>query len=144
MDNDHRLRTNKTPISRLLNANCTMVTMDSHEYNMYIASYILTLDLQYKWMLTATPLVNGFQDFCWILHFLESSSFLTLQLPPDTYDNTLNFDVHWVAEGSIVLGFHPGDRFMQVADPYKKCPEFGVLVLCTTSVSDDSILHCCF
>jgi hypothetical protein len=79
-----------------------LVKMDSRNYNMHMASCILSLEPQYKWMLTATPLVNGMEDLRWILRFLESSSWLTLQLPPDTFNYTLNINDDWIADGSNV------------------------------------------
>jgi len=93
MDEGNRLRTSGTPIGKCSKTNGTLVTMDSCDYNMHMASCILSLEPQYKWMLMATPLVNGMEDLCWILRCLESSSWLTLQLPPDTIDYTLNIDV---------------------------------------------------
>jgi len=83
-------------------------------------------------MLMATPLVNGIEDWRWILRFLKSSSWLTLQLPPDTFDYTLNIDHDWIADGSNVPGIERGAGLTPVADPYKKGPEFGSLVHCTT------------
>jgi len=107
-----------TSIGNFRKANGTMVTMDSHNYNMHMELYILSLEPQYKWMLTATPLGNGTKDFSWILRFLESSSWLTLQLPPDTLDYTLKFDYHWVADGSNVSGTERGAGFTPVANSY--------------------------
>jgi len=69
---DHRLRTNGTPISKFCKANGTLVTMDSHDYNIHMPFCILGLEPQCKWMLMATPLVNGIEDLHWILHFLEN------------------------------------------------------------------------
>jgi len=112
------------------------VEMDSHDYNMRMASCILSLEPQYKWMLTASPLVNGIEDLRWILHFLESSSWLTIQLPPDTFDYTLNIDDDWIADGSNVPGTKCGAAFTPLAYPYNKGPEFGSLVHCTIMASD--------
>jgi hypothetical protein len=75
-------------------------------------------------MLTATPLVNGIEDLCWILRLLESSSWLTLKLLPQTFDYTLNIDDDWIADGSNMPGTERGAVFTPVADPYKKGPEF--------------------
>ena len=61
----------RTPIRTIRKANGTMVKMDSCDYNMHMASYILSMKLQYKWMSTASPLVNGIKDMAWILSFLE-------------------------------------------------------------------------
>jgi len=61
---------------------------------------------------------------------------LTLQLPPDTFDSTLNIDDDWIADGSNVPGTGCGAGFTPVADPNKKCPEFGLLVHCTTMAWD--------
>jgi len=140
MDEVHRLKTSGTPIGKCSKANGLMVKMDSHDYNMHMASYILSLEPQYKWLLMATPLVNCIKDLCWILHFLESSSWLTLQLPPDTFDNTLNFDDHWVAEGSNVSGTEHGAWFTPVANRSENSPEVGSLVHCTTMASDAYML----
>jgi hypothetical protein len=101
---------------------------------MHMASYTLSLEPQYKWMLMATPLVNGIEDLHWILRFLESSAWLTLQLPPDTFDCTLNFDDHWVADGRNVSGTGRGAGFTPDVDPYQKRPKFGSLFHCTTMV----------
>jgi hypothetical protein len=86
LDEAHRLKTSGTPIGKFRKANSTLVEMDSHKYNMHMASCILSLEPQYKWRLTATPLVNGIEDLRWILKFLDSSSWLTLKLRPDTFD----------------------------------------------------------
>jgi hypothetical protein len=92
LDEGHRLRTSGTPIGKFRKANGTLVKMDSRDYNMHMASCILSLELQYKWMLTSTLLVNGIEDLHWMLRFLEGSSWLTLQLPLDTFDYTFNID----------------------------------------------------
>jgi hypothetical protein len=140
MDEGHMLRTSRTPIGKFTKANGTLVKMDSRDYNMHMASYILSLEPQYRWMLTATPLVNGIEDLCWTLCFLESSSRLTLQLPPDTFEYTLNFNDHWVADGSNVSGTESGAGFTPGADPYKKGSEFGSLVHFTTMAWDAYML----
>ena len=107
---------------------------------MHMASCILSLELHYKWMLTATTLVHGIQDLRCILRFLQSSSWLTLQMPPDTFEYTLNIDDDWIADGSNVPGTGRLAVFMPVADPYKEGPEFGLLVHCTTMVWDPYML----
>jgi len=140
LDEGHRLRTSGTPIGKFRKANSTLVKMDSRNYNMHMASCILSLEPQYKWMLTATPLVNGIEDLRWILRFLESSSWLTLQLPPNTFHYTLNIDDDWIANGSNGPGTERCAAFTPVADPYKKGPEFGSLVHCTTMVWDADML----
>jgi len=136
LDEAHRLRTSGTPIGKYRKGNGMLVKMDSRDYNIHMASCILSLEPQYRWMLTAMPLVNRIEDLCWILCFLESSSWLTLQLPPDTFDNTLNIDDNWVADGGNVLGTERGAWFTPVADPYKKGLELGSLVHCTTMAWD--------
>jgi len=136
----HRLRTSGTPIGKFRKANGTLVTMNSRNYNMHISFCILCLELQYKWILTATPLVNGIEDLRWILQFLESSSWMTLQLQPATFDNTLNIDDDWIADGSNVPDTERGARFTQVADPYKKGPEFESPVHYTTMAWDGYML----
>jgi hypothetical protein len=136
LDEGHRLRTSGTPIGKFRKVNGTLVKMDSRDYNMHMASCILSLEPQYKWMLTATPLVNGIEDLRWILRFLESSSWLTPQLPPGTFDYTLNIDDDWIADGSNVPGTEHGAGFTPVADPYKNGPEFESLVQCTTMAWD--------
>jgi hypothetical protein len=117
-----------------------LIKMDSRDYNIHMASCILSLEPQYKWMLTVTPLVNGIEDLRWILRFRESSSWLTLQLRPDTFDYTLNIHDDWIADGSNVPGTERGAGFTPVADPYKKGPEFGSLVHCTTMALDAYML----
>jgi len=136
----HRLRMSWTPISMFRKANGRLIKMDSHNYNMHMVSCILSVEPQYNWMLMTTPLVYGIEDLRWILHFLESSSWLTVQLPPDTFNYTHNIDDDWVAHGSNVSGTKRGAGFMQVADPYKKGPEFGSLVHCTTMAWDTYML----
>jgi hypothetical protein len=131
LDEGHMLRTSGTPIGKFRKANGTLVKTDSRDYNMHMASCILSLELRYKSMLMATPLVNGIEDLRCILRFLESSSRLTLQLPPETFDYTLNIVDDWIADGSHVPGTKRGAGFTPVADPYKKGPEFGPLVHCT-------------
>jgi len=130
----------RTPIGKLRKSHGRMVKMDSRSYNMHVASDLLSLELQYKWMSTATPLVNGIEDLRWILRVVESSSLWTPQLPPDTFDYTLTFDDHWVADGSNMSGTEHGAGFAQVADPYKKGSEFGSLVHCTTIAWDACML----
>jgi hypothetical protein len=46
LDESHRLRTSGTPIGKLRKANGTFVKMDSQDYNMHLASCILSLELQ--------------------------------------------------------------------------------------------------
>jgi len=58
----HRLRMSGTPIGKFMKANGTLVNMDSRHYNMHMAACLLSLEPQYKSMLTATPLVNGIKD----------------------------------------------------------------------------------
>jgi len=123
LDEAHRLRMSGTPISRFGKANGKLVKMDSHDYNMHKASCILSLDPQSKWMLTATPLVNGIADLYWILRFLESSSWLTLQLLPNTFDYTLSVSEDWVVDGSNVSGTEHDAGFTPVADSYMNGPE---------------------
>jgi len=82
------------------------------------------------------PIVQWHPRLALDLEFLESSSWLTLQLPPDRFNYTLNFDDHWVMDGSNVSSTEHGARFMPVAYPYKKCPEFRSLVHCTTMAWD--------
>jgi len=53
---------------------------------------------------------------------------------------TINIDDDWVADGSNVLGTEHGAGFTPVADPYKKDPEFGSLVHCTTMAWDTYML----
>jgi len=91
-------------------------------------------------MLKATPFVNGIQDLRWILRFLEISSWLTLQLLPDTFYYTFNIDEDGIADQSNVPGTEHGAWFIPVADLYKHDPEFGSLVHCTTMVWDASML----
>jgi len=140
LDEAHRLRTSGTPIGKFRKANGTLGKMDSRNYNMHMASCKLSLELQYKWMITATPLVNGIEDLRWILRFLESSAWLTLQLPPDTFDYTLNSHDGWITDGSDLPGTDRGAGFTPVADPYKNGPELGSLVHCTTMAWDAYML----
>jgi len=114
-----------TLIGEVRKANGMLVKVESRKYNMHMASCILSLEPQYTWMLTATRLVNGIKNLIWILHFLETSSWLTLQLPPDTLDYTLNIDDDWVTDRSNVPSTVGGVEFMPVADPYKNGPELG-------------------
>jgi len=140
LDEGHRLRMSRTPIGKFRKANGTLVKMDSPDYNMHMVSCIHGLEPQYKRMSMATPLVHGIEDLRWILRFLESSSWLTLQLPPDTFDYTLNIDDDWIADGSNVPGTECGAGFTPVADLYRKGPEFGSLVHCTTMAWDAYML----
>jgi len=112
----------------------------TRDYNMHMASCILSLEPQYRWMLMATPLVNGIEDLRLILRFLESSSWLTLQLLPDTFHYTLKIDDDWVADGSNVPITERGAGLTSVANLYKKGPEFGSLVHCTTMAWDAYML----
>ena len=132
LDETHMLRMSGTRIGKFRKANGTFLKMDSRDYTMHMASCKLSLEPQYKWMLKATPVVNGSEDLRWMPHLLESPSWLTLQLPPDTFDYTHNIDDYWIATRSNVPGTERGAGFTPVADPYKKGPEFGSLVHCTT------------
>jgi hypothetical protein len=132
MNEGYRLRTSRTPIGKVRKANGRLVKIDSCNYNMHMASCILSLEPQYKSKLTATPLVNGIEDLRWIVRFVESSSWLTLQVPPDTVNYTLNNDDDWIADGSNVPGTERGAGYTPPADRYKKGPELGSLVHCTT------------
>ena len=91
-------------------------------------------------MLTATALVNGIEDLHSILCFLDSSSLLTLQLLPDTFDYTLNNDDDWVTDQSHVSGTECGAGITLVPDRYKTGPEFGSLVHCRTMAWDAYML----
>jgi hypothetical protein len=46
MDEAQRMRQSGTPIGKIRKANGTMVKMDSRDYNMHMASYILSLEPQ--------------------------------------------------------------------------------------------------
>jgi hypothetical protein len=74
------------------------------------------------------------------MHLLHSSSWVSLQLPPETFDFTLNIDEDWVPDRSNVSGTEYGAGFRPVADPYKKGPEFSSLVHCTTMPWDAYML----
>jgi 23S rRNA A2030 N6-methylase RlmJ len=87
-------------------------------------------------MLKARLMVNAIEDLCWILRFLQRSSWLTLQLPVDTFDYTVNIDDDWIADRSTVPPTEHGAGFVLVADPYKPGPEFGSLVHCITEAWD--------
>jgi hypothetical protein len=141
LDAAHRLRMSGTPIGKFRKANCMLLKMNSHEYNMQMASCILSLEPRYKWMPMATSLVNSIEDFHCIQRFLHSSSWLTLQLPPDTFDYVLNIDDDRVADGSNVSGTDHHARSTPVADPYKKGPEFGLLVHNTAMALDAYMLR---
>lgn len=71
-----------------------------------------------------------------MLCFLESLLWLSLLLRQDTYKYTLNFNDLGVADGSNWSGLEPGAGFRPVADLYKKGPEFGLLIHCTTITWD--------
>jgi len=132
----HTLKTSGMWIDKSSRAQGMMVTMGSHDYTMLMVSYILSVEPQSEWMWTETPTVHGNNDLRWILRFLDSSSGLTLQLPPHTVSNTLNFDDRWVSDGSNVSGTKRGAGFTAVLAPSKKGPKFGLLVDCTTLVLD--------
>lgn len=132
MDEVYSLSMSRTAISNCRKANGTISKIDSCDCNIYIASYILSPEPQYKWMLMATTLVTGIVDLHWILHFLESVSLITLQLPPDTLNYTLNINNYWVADRSNVSGTEPGAKITPVAGPSNIGPESGSPVHCTT------------
>jgi len=140
LDEAHRSRTSMTPIGKFRKANGKLVKMDSHNYNMHMASCILSLDPQHRWMSMATPLVNGIEDWHWIPRCLECSSSLVLQLPQETIDYTLNIDNDWVADGRNVSIPQPGAGFTPVADPYKKGLKVRSPVHCTIVAWDAYIL----
>jgi hypothetical protein len=71
-------------------------------------------------MLTATPLSNGIKNLHWIWLFLACSKWLTLQLLPDTINNTLNIDDDEVADRTTVSGTERGAGFTLVADLFKQ------------------------
>jgi len=87
-------------------------------------------------MLVATTFVQGIEELRWILHFLESSSWLIRQLPPDRFHNRLNFDDHWVIDGSTVSDTEPCEGFTPGADPNKIGTKFGSLDHGTTMTWD--------
>jgi len=109
-----------TQIGKFSEANAPMVTMDSHNYTMHMISYILSLELKYLWMLWATPWVSNIQDMRWILCNLVSSFWLTFHLLPDIFGYTSDIDNHGVPDRTNVSISEHGDRFIPVADPYKK------------------------
>jgi hypothetical protein len=84
----------------------------------------------------ATPLANGIDDLRWILCVLESSSGLTLQLPPDAVNYTHNIDDDWIVDRSNVPGTERGAGLMSVSDPYKNSPELRSLLHCTAMAWD--------
>jgi hypothetical protein len=71
MDEAHRFRTRGTQIGEITKADGILGKMYSRENNMPMVSSVLSLEPQHKWMLMATPLVNGIKDLHWILQFLR-------------------------------------------------------------------------
>jgi len=134
----HRLKTSGTPTLAFMKANGMFVTMGSSNDDMHMASCIFSPELQYKWMLMVTALVNGIEALCWSL---DSSSWLILQLPPDSFNYTLNIDVGCVADARNVSGTKHGSGSTPVAVLYKNGPEFRSVLPCTTMTSDIYILR---
>jgi len=128
------------PNWQVVEAKWHIVTMDSRNYNIHMASFILSLKLQYKLMKMATPVVTGIKDIHWILNFLKQLSWLTLQLLLDAFDYTLNIVDDWIPNRCNMLCTDCGDRFSPVADLYKTGPEFGPLVHSTTITWDTFML----
>lgn len=113
-----------------------MVKIDSSNYNMHMASCIPSLEVQYKWIITATPLVYGIEVLRLILQFLESSYWLTLQLLPDTLDYTFNIDDNWVTDSTYGSCTEHGVRYTHIVDQYKTGPAFESPVHWTTMMWD--------
>jgi len=133
----HQLRTCETPICEFRKANGTLVNMDSCHYNVHMASCILSQELQFNKMLMATPLVNGINDYCWILRFLDSSWQLSRQLLHDSFHHTFNMNDNWVTDASNVSDSKYGAGFTPDADPYMNGPDFKILVHHLTMAWDD-------
>jgi len=132
LDEAHRLRMSGTPIGKVRKANGMSIEMDSREYIMHMASCILSLELQYKWMLMASQLANGIEVLRWILHCLESSSWLTPHLPPDTFNYTITIDDDWATNRSNISFCEHHAGFTAVTNLYKTGPDFGTCIQCTT------------
>ena len=116
LDKAHRLRMSGTPIGKVRRTNVMLFKMDWGNYDLHMASCILSLEPQNKRISIASPLVNGIEVFQWLMWFLESSSWFTPHLLPDTFHNTLNNDDDWVEDGSTMSGTECGTGFMPVGD----------------------------
>lgn len=75
-DEPHLWRMHGTPIRMVENNNGMLVKIHTPDYDMYKASCTLSQEVQLKWMIIVTPLLNGIKELHWILHILESFSCL--------------------------------------------------------------------
>jgi len=80
-------------------ANYLFIKTISHYHKIHTLFYILNQKLQYQWLLTVFTLVNIIKEFCWILQFVESMFWLSLQQIVDDFTNPLNCDNLWILDG---------------------------------------------
>ena len=86
IDEAHRLRTSGQGVGKHFNPQTGKIQkIGARDAPENIANLILSLEPEYKWMLTATPLVNGLSDLRWVIRFLESEDWLELSLPPNAF-----------------------------------------------------------
>ncbi|KAF8542616.1 hypothetical protein BDD12DRAFT_802756 [Trichophaea hybrida] len=103
------------------------------------AAALFLLEPQFKWMLTATSLVNRIEDLHWVLTFPPQDSWLAENLPLDTLVKAAmepQVDDWQPNEMNPILSTEPDAEFTTIANPYQQCPQCGSLIHCTTQSWD--------
>ena len=108
------------------------------------ARSLLGLKPEFKWMLTATPLVNNLRDLRWIVRFLEREEWLELNLPPNTFVDNDDLEERWDQQRREpwdsedleplpnVLGTDHNAVWAPDAAPFEDGPDSESFVHCTT------------
>ena len=143
LDEAHRLRTSGREVATntSLPARFIVGYLGAPERT---ARSLLGLKPDFKWMLTATPLVNNLSDLRWIVRFLERDEWLQQNLPPGTFvDRDELYERRdqirrepWDSEDLAPLPTALGTDLNAVwgpdAAPFEDGPNFESLVHCTT------------
>ena len=110
------------PVGKTRRLDGTLVNTPAASYGPFQAAALFCLEPQFKWILTATPLVNGIEDLCRVLTFLQQDSWWEDNLPPDTLDQAAmepQADDWQPNEMNPILGTEPDAKFTKIANPYQ-------------------------
>ena len=142
LDEAHRLRTSGRQLGTNISQTGKSIGVGYFDASEKTARSLLRLKPEFKWMLTATPLVNNLRDLRWVVRFLEREEWLELSLPPDTFvDRDDLEDYHELqrldpmdspAPLPNVPGTHPNAVWADNAAPFEDGPAAESFVHCTT------------
>ncbi|KAF8536360.1 P-loop containing nucleoside triphosphate hydrolase protein [Trichophaea hybrida] len=144
IDEAHRYRVCGMPVGKTRRLDGTLVNTPAARYGPFQAEALFRLEPQFKWMLTATPLVNGIEDLRWVLTFLQRDSWLEEYLPPDTFDQAAmepQADDWQPNEMNLLLSTQPDAEYTKIANPYQRGPRYGSHIHCITKAWDWYLLH---